>query len=103
LNFPQNASGRGELLFEIRRKDDTLLRMHSRANVFKRVYAYVPNMVKGKPKPEGTETVRLNLTISKDLNDRFRKVVFERLGLRKGDIQRAVEEAIKLWIAKEGV
>jgi len=64
-------------------------------------------MVKGKAKPEsgahsGGPTVRLNLTISKDLNDQFRKAVFDRLGLRKGDIQRAVEEAIRLWISKGG-
>jgi hypothetical protein len=60
-------------------------------------------MVKGKPKPEeGAETVRLNLNISKELDGQFRKVVYERFGLRKGDIQRAVVEAIKLWI-EEGV
>jgi hypothetical protein len=74
-----------------------------RANVFKGIGAYAPNMVKGKAKPE-TEaeesTVRLNLTISKDLNNQFRKAVFERFGLHKGDMQRAIEDAIKLWIAK---
>jgi hypothetical protein len=63
-------------------------------------------MVKGKskPEPESEEgTVRLNLTISRELNEQFREAVFKRLGLRKGDIQRATEEAIKLWIAKGGV
>ena len=67
--------------------------------------AYTPNMVKGKAKPEpemGEGTVRLNLTISGELNEQFREAVFKRFGLRKGDIQRAVEEAIKLWIAKGG-
>lgn len=62
-------------------------------------------MVKGKPKLEpeiGEGTVRLNLTIAKDLNEQFRKAVFDRFGLHKGDMQRAVEEAIKLWIAKGG-
>jgi hypothetical protein len=63
-------------------------------------------MVKGKgpsaPKTEG-ETVRVNLTISKDLNEQFRKAVFDRFGLHKGDMQRAIEDAIKLWIAKGGV
>jgi hypothetical protein len=51
------------------------------------------------------KTVRINLTISEDLEKRFRAEVFKRLGLRKGDIQRAVEEAIELWIrqgAKQG-
>ena len=67
--------------------------------------AYAPNMVKGKPKPEpeiGEGTVRLNLTISKDLNEQFRKAVFDRFGLRKGDMQRATEEAIRMWITKGG-
>jgi len=70
--------------------------------------AYAPHMVKGKAKPEPStngedRTVRLNLTISKELNQQFREVVFKRFGLRKGDIQRAIEDAIKLWIAKGGV
>lgn len=70
-----------------------------------RMRAYVANMVKGSgTRPiEGIEnTVRLNLTISRQLNEQFRKAVFDRYGLRKGDIQRAVEEAIKLWITKGG-
>jgi len=35
------------------------------------------NMAKGKPKPEveAKDTVRLNLTISKELDDQFRKAV----------------------------
>jgi len=59
-------------------------------------------MVKGKAKPgiSGEKTVRLNLTISESLEREFREIVFKRYGLHKGDIQRAVEEAIKLWIAK---
>jgi hypothetical protein len=55
--------------------------------------------VKGKP-VESEDIARLNLTISRELNEQFRKAVFDRFGLRKGDIQRAVEEAIRLWIAK---
>jgi len=58
-------------------------------------------MPKGKPKTtEGDGTVRLNLTISESLNKQFRQAVFSRYGLHKGDIQRAIEEAIKVWIAK---
>ena len=68
------------------------------------IRAYVPDMVKGKGKPEGPtaegKTVRLNLTVSETLQREFRETVFKRYGLHKGDIQRAVEEAIKLWIAK---
>jgi len=66
--------------------------------------AYAANMVKGKRKPEALateeKTVRLNLTISETLEREFRETVFKRYGLHKGDIQRAVEEAIRLWIAK---
>jgi hypothetical protein len=64
--------------------------------------AYVPYMVKGKPKVEerGDGTVRLNLTVSESLEREFREIVFKRYGLHKGDIQKAVEEALRLWIAK---
>jgi len=63
--------------------------------------AYVSPMPKEKTKPtEGEQTVRLNLTISSSLEKEFRETVFKRFGLHKGDIQRAVEEALKLWIAK---
>jgi hypothetical protein len=58
-------------------------------------------MARSKPKAgEGVGTVRLNLTISESLEREFRETVFKRFGLHKGDIQKAVEEAIKLWIAK---
>jgi hypothetical protein len=61
-------------------------------------------MVRGKTKPESREmegkTVRLNLTISESLEREFRETVFNRFGLHKGDIQKAVEEALRLWIAK---
>lgn len=61
-------------------------------------------MVKGKPNPtqEAEATVRLNLTVSQELEKQFRDTVFKRYGLHKGDIQRAVEEAIRLWISKGG-
>jgi len=41
---------------------------------------------------------KINLTISDELETRFREEVFKRLGMRKGNIQIAIEEAIKLWI-----
>ena len=50
---------------------------------------------------EASKNVRLSLTISRELEKRFREEIFKRYGLRKGDIQRAVEEAIDRWI-KEG-
>jgi hypothetical protein len=61
-------------------------------------------MVRGRRRPEDKsaeeKTVRVNLTISETLEREFRETVFKRYGLHKGDIQRAVEEAIRLWIAK---
>ena len=63
--------------------------------------AYALLMPKEKPKPsEEDRTVRLNLTISSSLEKDFRETVFKRYGLHKGDIQKAVEEALKLWITK---
>jgi len=47
-----------------------------------------------------SKTVRINITISENLEKRFREQVFNRYGLHKGDIQRAVEEAIELWIKR---
>lgn len=66
--------------------------------------AYVLHMPKGKAKDEATThgdgTVRLNLTVSESLEREFRETVFKRFGLHKGDIQKAVEEALRLWITK---
>jgi len=47
-----------------------------------------------------TETARLTITISKELDKRFRDEVARRLGMKKGNIQIAIEEAIGLWIQK---
>ena len=41
---------------------------------------------------------KINLTVSDELEKRFREEVFRRLGMKKGNIQIAVEEAIELWI-----
>lgn len=42
--------------------------------------------------------VRINITLSEDLERRFREEVFKRYGMKKGNIAKAVEEAIKKWI-----
>ena len=44
---------------------------------------------------------RLNVTISDDLEERFRKEVGKRLGAKKGVISKAFKEAIEQWI-KQG-
>lgn len=41
---------------------------------------------------------RLYLTIPEDLDKKFRDEIARRLGMRKGNLQIAVEEAIELWL-----
>ena len=49
------------------------------------------------------KNVKLNITISEELNRDFRYVVANTLGFKKGNLQIAIEEALKLWIkAKSG-
>ena len=44
---------------------------------------------------------RINLVLSDELEAKFREEVFHRFGMKKGNIQKAIEEAIEEWIAKE--
>jgi hypothetical protein len=41
---------------------------------------------------------KLNVVLPDDLEDRFRKAVFEKMGMKKGNISEAMEEAIDMWI-----
>jgi len=41
---------------------------------------------------------RLNITLSDDLEKRFREEVSRVLGFKKGNLQIAIEEAIRQWI-----
>ncbi len=43
---------------------------------------------------------RLNFVIDDKLDQEFRMEVARRLGMKKGNMQIAIEEAIKDWIAK---
>lgn len=45
-------------------------------------------------------TVRLNIVLPADLDQRFRDAIHRTRGLRKGAISDAFEEAVHLWIAK---
>jgi hypothetical protein len=47
-------------------------------------------------------TKRLNLVLEEDVEERFRKAVFEKYGMKKGNIQIAVEEALREWIDRQG-
>jgi hypothetical protein len=41
---------------------------------------------------------RINLVIDDELDDQFRREVATRLGMKKGNIKIAIEEAMKMWI-----
>ncbi len=44
---------------------------------------------------------RINVDIPDELEKKLRFKTIERFGGRKGDLSRAVEEAVKTWVAKE--
>ncbi len=47
------------------------------------------------------EMGRISATISDELEKKLRLKTIERFGGRKGDLSRAVAEAVKTWVAKE--
>ena len=46
------------------------------------------------------EMVRISVMLSNELEKKLRLKTIEEYGGRKGDLSRAVEEAIKTWVAK---
>jgi hypothetical protein len=51
--------------------------------------------------PEENNTVRLNITLSKALDKRFRETVAQSIGFKKGNLQVAIENALEEWIDKQ--
>jgi len=47
------------------------------------------------------EMGRISVALSDELEKKLRFKTIERFGGRKGDLSKAVEEAVKTWIAKE--
>ena len=47
------------------------------------------------------EVGRISVTLSDELEKELRFKTIERFGGKKGDLTKAVEEAIKTWVAKE--
>lgn len=41
---------------------------------------------------------KMNIVLKDELEEKFRKTVFERKGMKKGNISEALEEAIQCWI-----
>ncbi len=44
---------------------------------------------------------KMNIVLPDDLEEKFRKAVFEKKGMKKGNISEALEEAINKWIETE--
>lgn len=44
--------------------------------------------------------VKLMLNISEELDKEFREKVFEKYGIKRGNIKKAAEEALTQWIEK---
>lgn len=44
--------------------------------------------------------MRINLNVSADVEQKFRDAVYRKLGMKKGNIQIAVVEALEDWTAK---
>jgi hypothetical protein len=41
---------------------------------------------------------KMNIVLEDELEQRFRKAVFESKGMKKGNISEAFEEALEMWI-----
>jgi hypothetical protein len=41
---------------------------------------------------------KMNVVLNDEIEKKFRKAVFERKGMKKGNISEALEEAIEEWI-----
>jgi hypothetical protein len=41
---------------------------------------------------------KLTLTLNDELEKRFRDEIYKRLGMKKGNMQIAIEDAIELWM-----
>jgi len=44
---------------------------------------------------------KINLIISDKLEKEFREAIFKKYGMKRGNLSKAVEEAIKEWIKKQ--
>ena len=48
------------------------------------------------------KNVKINITISEELDKKFRETVAKTLGFKKGNLQIAIEEALEEWVKKMG-
>ena len=64
-------------------------------------YGNAANLILGMPYKNYCENEmpkKMTVLIEDELDERFRRAIFEVKGLRRGNITEAVEEAIELWI-----
>jgi hypothetical protein len=50
---------------------------------------------------EKSDTIRINVTLNRDLDRRFRETVTQTLGYKKGNLQIAFELALEEWIREQ--
>jgi len=55
----------------------------------------------GGKTPRLKTTTKLNLVMSVELEKKFRETIFKKYGMKRGNITKAIEEAIKDWIEKQ--
>jgi hypothetical protein len=41
---------------------------------------------------------KMNIVLPDDIDEKFRKAVFQKKGMKKGNISEALKEAIEMWI-----
>ena len=47
-----------------------------------------------------SKMARMNLTVNDELKAEFEEVVFNTMGMKKGNVTKAVQEALREWIKK---
>jgi len=57
-------------------------------------------VARNKTKKVGIRMGRVSVFLSDDLEKKLRFKTIERFGGRKGDLSKAVEEAVKTWVEK---
>jgi glutaminase len=66
-----------------------------RRGVQERVTSYILTLTM-----EANTTAKINLVISDELETQFRNAVFKKYGMKRGNISKATEEALRDWIKK---
>lgn len=51
-------------------------------------------------KKKDKKNVKINLTIDGDLEKQFREAISKRYGFARGNMQKAIEEALTEWVHK---